>query len=132
MRRSAALLLIVALAAGALWATGVVTVKVNPPTTNSASASPFWQEKGGEAQLPPPLRIWVDLAKATRPAVVNVSTTQRARARGPLSDEFFRRFFDRGPRDGEPPRGRQSRGSGVLAAAAGYVATHGHLMTAGD
>ncbi|PYM88988.1 MAG: hypothetical protein DME13_00465, partial [Candidatus Rokuibacteriota bacterium] len=64
MRRSAALLLIVALAAGALWATGVVTVKVNPPTTNSASASPFWQEKGGEAQLPPTLRIWVDLAKA--------------------------------------------------------------------
>ena len=41
MRRSAALLLIVALAAGALWATGVVTVKVNPPTTNSASASRF-------------------------------------------------------------------------------------------
>jgi hypothetical protein len=57
MRRPAALLVIVALVAGALWATGVVTVRVNPPTTDSVSASPFWQERDGEAQLPPPLRI---------------------------------------------------------------------------
>jgi len=41
MRRSAALIVIVALVAAALWATGVVTVKVNPPTTDSVSASPF-------------------------------------------------------------------------------------------
>ena len=132
MRRSAALLLIVALVAGALWATGVVTVKVNPPTTNSASASPFWQEKGGEAQLPPTLRIWVDLAKATRPAVVNVSTTQKAKARGPLSDEFFRRFFERGPRDGETPRGRQSLGSGVIASPDGYIVTNVHVVADAD
>jgi len=132
MRRSAALLLIVALVAGALWATGVVTVKVNPPTTNSASASPFWQEKGGEAQLPPALRIWVDLAKATRPAVVNVSTTQKAKARGPLSDDFFRRFFERGPRDGETPRGRQSLGSGVIASPDGYIVTNVHVVADAD
>jgi serine protease Do len=132
MRRSAALLLIVALVAGALWATGVVTVKVNPPTTNSASASPFWQEKGGEAQLAPMLRIWVDLAKATRPAVVNVSTTQKAKARGPLSEDFFRRFFERGPRDGETPRGRQSLGSGVIASPDGYIVTNVHVVADAD
>ena len=132
MRRPAALLVIVALVAGGLWATGVVTVRVNPPTTDSVSASPFWQERGGEAQLPPPLRVWVDLAKATRPAVANVSTTQRAKARGPLSDDFFRKFFERGPRDGETPRGRQSLGSGVIASADGYIVTNVHVVADAD
>jgi serine protease Do len=132
MRRSAALLVIVALAAAALWATDVVTVKINPPRTESVNASPFWQEKGGEAQLPPQLRICVELAKTTRPAAVNVSTTQRVRGRGPLPEDFFRRFFERSPRDGAPPRGRQSLGSGVIASADGYIVTNGHVVADAD
>ena len=98
MRRSARLIVLVALAAAVLWATGVITVKVNPPTTGSVSASPFWREVSEDTPLPPVLRVWVDVANVTKPAVVNVSTTQRGQARGPLSDEFFRRFFERGPR----------------------------------
>ncbi len=130
MRRPAGLLLVLALVAGALWATGVVSVHVNPPRTDSASASPFWQEKSGEAPLPAALAVWTEIARATRPAVVNVSTTQRAQARGPLSDEFFRRFFDRGPRGprDEEPRGRQSLGSGVIASADGYIVTNFHVV----
>ncbi|HEV8614127.1 MAG TPA: Do family serine endopeptidase [Methylomirabilota bacterium] len=131
MRRPAGILLLLALVAGALWATGVITVRVNTPRTESVSASPFWQEKDGEAPLPAWFAIWVELARSARPAVVNVSTTQKAQARGPLSDEFFRRFFPQGPRDQEP-RGRQSLGSGVVVSADGYIVTNFHVVREAD
>ncbi|HUF91420.1 MAG TPA: hypothetical protein VMR23_03530, partial [Candidatus Limnocylindria bacterium] len=60
MRRLVGLALIVAAAVGVLLASGVVSVRVNPPRTDRASASPFWQEKGGEAPLPAAMAIWIE------------------------------------------------------------------------
>ena len=82
-RRLAVLLVVVTGVAGLLIATGVLRLRVRLEPSDWVSASPFWREEPGPAALPPPLGLWVELARVVRPAVVNVSTLQRAPRQGP-------------------------------------------------
>jgi serine protease Do len=88
---------------------------------------------------------FVHVADAVKPAVVNVSTTQRPRQRegtgrrpqvppplqGPFRDffgeDFFERFF------GQPPQREQhSLGSGVIVDKRGYILTNNHVIEQAD
>jgi serine protease Do len=124
MRRAALLLVILLVVGGALLATGVVSVRVDVRPPGSADARPFWQEVRADGSLPPALGVWVEVARATKPAVVNISTTQGGRGRSPLGEEFFRRFFEGTP----PPQRRASLGSGSIVSPDGYVVTNYHVV----
>ena len=123
MRRLALALLLLIGVVGVLIAGGIVRVRLHVEPPAWVSASPFWREQPGEAPLPPALGVWVELARAVRPTVVNVSTTQRTQRPGP--EDFFRRFFE-----GPPPqeRGRQALGTGFIISADGYVGTNFHVV----
>ena len=99
----------------------------------SGAKAPIWTERASAqtAQIQAP--DWVRLSKEAKPAVVNISTKLKAESPVPPQfrgrpdenqfDEFFKRFFDEGPR-----RPVRAGGSGVIVNANGYIVTNNHVV----
>jgi len=91
----------------------------------------WWTERDPQA---PPMTAqtpaWVEIAKAVKPAVVNITTKVTAEPAGRMPrgmPEEFREFFKRfgAPQDRHPMTGR---GSGFIINSEGYILTNNHLV----
>jgi len=105
------------------WLRGTPLPAPAPQVTIQQSMAP-------EAPRGAAMSSYAEAARRAMPAVVSVYTTKEIRRSPALEDPLFDRFF------GDRYQGRAERvaglGSGVIAAAEGYVLTNHHVVQAAD
>jgi serine protease DegQ len=105
------------------WLNRSPAITPSPQVTIQQTTAP-------EATRSATMKSYAAAAQRAMPAVVSVYTTKEIRRNPPVQDPLFDRFFgDRFP--GHPGR-ITGLGSGVIAAAEGYVLTNNHVVEAAD
>jgi serine protease Do len=99
----------------------------------SAAKAPIWTERASAQAVQVQAPDWVRLSKEAKPAVVNISSKLNAESAMPPQlrgrpddrsmEDFFKRFFDEGPR-----RPVRAGGSGVILNANGFIVTNNHVV----
>jgi serine protease DegQ len=106
------------------WLREAPTLAPAPQVTIQQAAAP------GTARSAVAMKSYAEAARRAMPAVVSVYTTKEIRRTPALEDPIFDRFF--GDRSGGRPERVAGLGSGVIAAAEGYVLTNHHVVQAAD
>jgi serine protease Do len=113
----------------ALGLAGILTAVVAAPHLGYGREGRVWTERapGQAAVATAPSPAWVEIARAVKPAVVNVST--RSTREGGPAEELLRELP--GMRDfpgRSPRRSVRGLGSGFVINADGYVLTNNHVV----